>query len=183
MESRSFSEMVWSRKSCRTFSSESVPDDLIVHIVHDCQSAPSAGNLQAYEVVAVRSSERKRELCRCAHDQSCVLEAAVVLVFIARPSVSQRKYRSRGHFYSIQDATIACSYAQLLAHSTGLGSVWVGAFHEELVKHVLEIVASSGTDDLIPVSLLCIGWPATDVSKKKKSARRSVDDILHWEHV
>jgi nitroreductase len=180
MEPWTLSEMIWSRRSCRTFSSDSVPDDLIQRIVFDCQSAPSAGNLQAYEVVAVRSDEGKMELSGCAFNQVCVSEAAVVLVFIARPLLSQRKYRSRGHFYSVQDATIACSYAQLLAHSHGLVSVWVGAFHEGTVKNALGIDVSSGSEDFVPVSLLCVGWPTTE-APKKKNPRRLTEDVLHWE--
>ncbi len=41
--------------------------------------------------------------------------------------------------YSVQDATIACTFASLAAESLGISSCWVGGFDEEKIAKLLEI--------------------------------------------
>jgi hypothetical protein len=82
--------------------------------------------------------------------------APVVLVFLANPSGSAAKYGRRGEtLYAVQDATIACAYAQLGARNAGLGSCWVGAFRERQVRAALGV-----GHELRPVALLPIGYSA-----------------------
>ena len=54
--------------------------------------------------------------------------------------------------FSTQDATLAAAYAQLAAHALGLSSVWIGMIDEQ------EVMKALGTD-LVPSSILCIGYP------------------------
>ena len=71
------------------------------------------------------------------------------------PARSAMKYGRRGQdLYALQDATIAGAYAQLAATALGLGSTWVGAFHEEAVRRAVGIPAVE-----IPVAILPIGYP------------------------
>jgi len=127
--------------------------------------------LQAYEIFLVRDEEKKRALAEAALGQEFIAEAPIVLVFCANPSRSASRYGSRGRdLYSIQDATIACSFAMLAATSLGLGSCWVGAFDEEEVKKVL------GIKEFRPIAILPIGYPA---EKPYKTSRRSLKDLVH----
>jgi nitroreductase len=80
------------------------------------------------------------------------------------------KYHARGvGLYSVQDATIACAYAQLAAAQLGLGSVWVGAFDDDAVKRVLKTQA-----DWRPVALLPIGYLAETPAP---TSRRPLDEL------
>ena len=77
-------------------------------------------------------------------------------MFLAEPTRSGEKYGHRGEsLYAIQDATIACAYAQLAAHDLGLAACWVGAFR---TKDVQEVV--NAAEDQMPVALLPLGYAA-----------------------
>ena len=82
------------------------------------------------------------------------------------------KYGMRGtDLYSVQDASIACAFAMLAATALGLASVWVGAFSEAQVSHLLGL-----PEDQRPVAMLPIGYAAeTPVGRK----RRPLGDLIH----
>lgn len=101
-----------------------------------------------------------------------IVNSSAVFVFCADPKVSAREYGQRGEkLYCIQDATIACTYAQLAAHALGLASVWIGSFDEEAVANMLRI---SGR--LLPVAMLVVGHAA---EKPEITTRRPLSEIVH----
>jgi nitroreductase len=101
-----------------------------------------------------------------------ISQAPLVLVFAANRERSSRRYGDRGAtLYAIQDATIACAYAQLAATALGLGSVWVGAFDEELARSALGM-----GPELRPIAILPIGHPGEEPKIKE---RRSIDSLVH----
>ena len=69
----------------------------------------------------------------------------------------------------MQDASLAAAYSQLAAHALGLSSVWIGMIDEAKVMQVL------GTD-LVPSSILCLGYPQKILQPKLK---RNVLDLIH----
>ena len=115
-------ETVKARHSIRAFQSRSVEEGKVNRIIETVNLAPSAGDLQAYEIVVVKDSRRRNELAKASGGQGFISEAPVCLVFLTYPERSSRKYGKRGsELYCIQDATIAAAYAQLAA--TALGQV------------------------------------------------------------
>lgn len=166
-----FSKLIEERRSIRAYQQRDVEAEKLRQILHAANRAPSAGDLQAYHIVVVRDAKAKGALAGAAYDQRFVGEAPIVLVFVASPSLSAVRYGSRGRaLYCLQDATIACAYAQLAAHDLGLGACWVGAFRE---KTVGEIVGSRA--DEVPVALLPIGYPA---ERPEPTPRRSPAEMV-----
>ncbi len=165
-----FTEICRRRHSIRRFKPEPVGDDLVRKILEVVQTAPTAGNLQAYEVVVVKDSQIKNDLAAAALGQRFIAEAPLVLGFLALPLASARRYGERGvRLYSIQDATIACTYAMLAATALGLSSTWVGAYNDDEVRALLK----AGPDQ-VPVALLPVGWGAQDAYP---TSRRSLDKM------
>ncbi len=153
------------RKSVRSFKNKPVEEGKIRGIVEAINSAPSAGNLQAYRVFYTTKKEIISKIAEACW-QEWIEEAPVVFVFFADPKISGAKYGERGRaLYSIQDATIACAYAQLQASSLGLGACWVGAFDDTKIK---EIFAAR---ELIPVAVLPVGYPNEKPSPREKKNR------------
>jgi nitroreductase len=145
-----------SRRSVRAFEPREVEEELLRRILRGVRAAPSAGNLQAFRVVVVRDVGRRRELARASLDQQFVAQAPLVLAFFQDQHRSATKYGSRGKgLYSLQDATIACAYAQLVASALGLATCWVGAFNDQAIKRILAAPAG-----MTPVALLPVGYPA-----------------------
>ncbi len=169
-----FAEVVKNRRSVRAFQQRKIEEEKMRWILEAMNSAPSAGNLQAYEVVLVKDEERKKQLAQAALEQDFIAEAPEVLVFFAHPKRCSWRYGKRGvQLYCIQDATIACAYAQLGATAVGLASCWVGAFLDGQVRRIVGAPA-----DLVPICILPIGYPAESPAP---TPRRSLSDIVRKE--
>jgi nitroreductase len=164
-------EVIKRRRSVRAFAPEAVEAEKVAQVLAAANAAPSAGNLQGYEIFRVTLEKERAALARAALDQFFVAQAPVVLVFCANQARSAAKYRERGaRLYAIQDATIACAFAMLAATALGLGTVWVGAFDDAAVQRVL------GCPDLLPVAILPVGYPAEE---PEPTPRRSLTDLVH----
>lgn len=163
-------DVIEKRVSVRKYSDSPLREEMIDRILKVIQRAPSAGNLQAYQVYTVRDQLSRKKLVSAAGGQEFIAEAPVTFVFCAVPELSGIKYGERGrNLYSIQDATIACTFAMLAALDNGLGSVWVGAFDVQEVQNVLGC-----KKDIVPIAMLPIG-----ISRETpgQSSRRKIEDI------
>ncbi|MFN7065642.1 MAG: nitroreductase family protein [Aquificaceae bacterium] len=166
-----FFEVLRRRHSIRSYQRRPIEEEKLIRIMEAVRSAPSAGNLQAYEIFVVIDEHKKLEIARWALNQWFIAEAGAVFVFFANPKRSEIKYGKRGvELYCIQDATIACAYAQLSAVALGLGTCWVGAFEEKGLKACLSAPA-----DWRPVAILTLGYPAEE---PLPTPRRRIKDIF-----
>jgi len=165
-------EVINGRHSIRAYEDKSIDADSLQKILEAVNRAPSAGNLQAYEVYAVADESCKRALVRASGDQEFLAQASVVLVFCANAARSKVRYAERGtSLYCVQDATIACTFAMLAAAALGLSSVWVGAFDEGAVRQVIQ-----APQDHRPVAMLPIGYAAEE---PRLRLRRKLEDLVH----
>lgn len=147
-------------------------EELIEKILTAATKSASAGNLQSYQIFVVTKKNDKRKLASTAFSQDFITNSSAVFVFCADPTISAREYGQRGEkLYCIQDATIACTYAQLAAHALGLASVWVGSFDEEAVANMLRI-----SGKLLPVAMLVVGYAA---ETPEITTRRPLSEITH----
>ena len=164
-------EAVKNRRSIRAFQKKPGEEEKIRRILEVISLAPSAGDLQAYEVIVVKDPMLKGKLAKAALGQSFVSEAPVCFVFVAFPGRSSKKYGRRGsELYCIQDATIATTYAMLAATALGLSSTWVGAFEEKAAARAVGV-----TGDKRPIAILPVGYAA---ESPEITARRPVSDIV-----
>lgn len=165
-------QLVHIRRSVRSFLPRPVEPNDEVAIVDAAHRAPSAGNEQAYSIVIVTRRERRERIARAAEGQDFVAQAPLLLVFCAIPARSAVVFGDRGaQLFSLQDATIACAYAQLAAAALDLSAVWVGSFDPVSLAHVIE--AAEGT---IPVAILAIGHPS---EKGERTSRRPLSELIH----
>jgi len=167
-----FFKTVEDRHSMRKYAETPVEDEKLHKILETANKAPSAGNLQGYEIYVVRKLEQRQALVKASWDQDFLAEAPVVLIFCANPARSAERYNERGiELYCIQDATIACAFAVLAAKAQGLDTVWVGAFDEAAVSEIAHIPS-----DLRPVVMLPIGYAGKVPSVRP---RRELRDLVH----
>ncbi len=167
-----FFELIKNRRSMRKYANTLVEEEKLHKILEAVNSAPSAGNLQAYEVYVVRKLEQRQALVKAAWDQEFLAEAPLILVFCANPERAIEKYAQRGvELYCLQDATIACTFAMLSARALGLDTVWVGAFDEAGVSSVLHL-----PKNLRPVAMLPIGYAGKTPNPRP---RRVLSELVH----
>jgi nitroreductase len=157
------------RRSTRQFSDKPVETVKIDKIIAAADTAPTAGNYQGFEIFYLKNIEKKKLLVEACNNQPYV-NAPVVLVFCKNPSrvkLDFPEYVLRK--FAIQDATLAAGYSQLAAQALGLSSIWIGMFSEQKVMDII------GTD-LVPSSVLCIGYPK---QSKFPKPRRNLKDLVH----
>jgi nitroreductase len=152
MDSSDFFSFLNSRSSVRQYLDEAIRDEEITYLMDCAITAPSAGNLEAWDVIMIRDAIRKEELSDAALGQTHVKEAPLLMVICANYIRSMSRYGERGILYAVQDATIAGTYLMLAAHAIRLKTCWVGAFDEDEVKSLLGLPAH-----IRPVAILCIG--------------------------
>ncbi len=165
-----FFRVISTRRSTRNFdTSRLVEQWKIDKILAAADTAPTAGNFQGFEVFYIKNREIKKRLVEAANNQPYV-NSPLLLVFCKNPSRVKMNFPSETLTkFSLQDATLAAAYAQLAASTLGLSSIWIGMIDEEKVKQII------GTD-LIPSSLLCIGYPT---QKRPPKSRRKLKDLVH----
>jgi len=167
-----FFEVINERHSIRCYKDQPVEPEKVQKILETINQAPSAGNLQAYEVYLVCDEKRKAALVKAAYDQEFLAQVPMILVFCAHAARSEAKYEKRGvDLYCVQDATIACTHAMLAATALGLSTVWMGAFDEGEVRYIINAPYAHR-----PVAMLSIGYAA---ESPRIRPRRSLIDLVH----
>ncbi|HXT83292.1 MAG TPA: nitroreductase family protein [Verrucomicrobiae bacterium] len=157
------------RRSQRKFENKNVETWKVEIIFAAADTAPTAGGFQGFEIYHIIKEEIKYKLVTAANKQPYV-NAPLVLVFCSNPTRIKMNFPEDILLkFSLQDATLAASYAQLASHALGLSSIWIGMFDEQLVKDMI------GTN-LRPSSILCIGYPKKMLLPKPK---RKLTDLIH----
>jgi len=169
-----FFGVVKQRRSIRAFKSAAVDENKLQRILECINQAPSAGNLQSYEVYLIRDAQKKgAALVKATLDQEFMASAPLALVFCAHGQRAVDRYGERGtQLYSVQDATIACTYAMLAATALGLSSVWVGKFDEAAVAELAGVPEGQR-----PVAVLPIGYAG---ETPQATSRRSLASLVHY---
>ncbi len=168
-----FFSVLLRRRSIRVFRPEPVPPELLEEVLEAARWAPSAGNLQAWEVAVVFDPELRYRLARAALDQDFIAQAPCVLVVSALPTRSALRYGRRGReLYCLQDAALAAGYLMLAACALGLGTCWVGAFDEDGVREITGLPR-----DHRPVAVIPLGFPAED---PPPPPRLPLEELVRW---
>ena len=152
MNSSEFHGFLTGRSSVREYEDAPLTEEEIEFLLACASTAPSAGNLESWDVVVVSDEELQEALAAASFDQAHVEKAATVFVVCANYVRSMSRYGERGILYAIEDATIACTYMMLAAHAKDLQSCWTGAFDDEEVRTILGL-----PPHIRPVSLLTVG--------------------------
>ena len=173
MDSSEFFGFLAHRSSVRTYRNEPLTAEETDYILDCAGTAPSAGNLEAWDVVVVTEEDARSALAEAAYDQTHIGEASTIFVVCANYVRSMSRYGERGILYAVQDATIACTYMMLAAHAKKLHSCWTGAFDEDAIREVLNL-----PQHIRPIALLAVGKgnPPTALTE-----RMAIGEHVHHE--
>ncbi len=170
-----FFEAVQKRASVRNFEEREISVELIEKLIEAARWAPSAGNVQPWEFIVVKTPEMKREVSAAAFNQKYLKEASIIIIVCADEKRATESYGIRGKtLYCLQDTAAAIQNMLLAAYSLGLGSCWVGAFNENAVKKVI-----NAPEEMRPVALIPIGYPTETPPERRR--RRPLSEITHQE--
>jgi len=166
-------ECIKARRSVRSFEDKEVEEEKLAQVLEAARLAPSARNLQEWKFIVVRDAKLRQQLAEAACGQGFVGEAPVVIVACA---VESGHIMTCGHPSHLIDIAIAVDHMTLAARELGLGTCWIGAFHQDKVRRALGIPASVQVVQLLP-----LGYPA---AWPEARPRKGLDDIVcydRWE--
>ena len=178
-------QFIKSRRSIRKFLDKPVEKIHLAKILEAARWAPSAGNCQPWRFVVVTDKKKTKKFDPFFH-QPWVIKAPVVIVVLAFPEASHKRYGPDCNWY-IQDCAAATQNILLMTHGLGLGAVWVGAFSKEAVRKQLEI----GTQYEV-FGLVCLGhYKETDgvafesesLANDDRRQRKSLEKIAFDENL
>ncbi len=163
------------RTSCRAFKDLKIPEDVLQLALEAGIHAPTGGNLQPYTIIRIEDEGRRRQLGEMCQ-QAFIGQAPVLLLFCidwhrierwaaleVAPFTAVNSFR---HFWiSIQDTVICAQNICTAADSLGLGSVYIGTIMEFLEELREMFTLPQG---VMPVVLLCLGYPQTHPSRRRK---------------
>jgi len=148
-------EAIATRRSIRKFTSQDVPMEILGIVLDAGRHAPSAGNTQNWRFVIIKDPENKQKIAEACMQQLWIAEAPVILLVCSDIEKVKQFYGIRGErLYSVQNCAASIENMLLTAHSLGLGSCWIGAFDEDMLKRSANI-----PEDIRPQAVLPIGYP------------------------
>lgn len=170
-----FAIVVRRRAMVRAYKADPVPEQTIHRLLQYAVRAPSAGNLQPWEFIIVRSAENRDRLAKAALGQTWVATAPVIIATCADIQRSGQRYGTRGTFYSLVDTAFASLLILLGAVEQGLGACFVGAYNPEEVAKILAL-----PEHVRPVGLITVGYPA-EAPRKPGTPQIPLHKLIHDE--
>ncbi len=162
---------IFTRRSCRSFRKDPVPEEHIEILFQALRWAPSGGNRQPWHFYQVRNMDIIKKLAEAAGSQTFITGAPLLFVICTIPEKSAARYGERGRsLYCLQDTAAAVENLLLAATALDYGTCWIGAFDESRVSEILKI-----PDDLRPVAMVPVGKPA---KLPRAPLRKTQDEIL-----
>ncbi len=165
-------EAVRKRRSIRAYEDKTVPDGTLRRVLEAARLAPSASNRQLWRFIAVKDEEKRRKLVAAAYGQEFLAQAGTALVFCA---TEDENVMPCGQSAGTVDLSIALAYVTLTATAEGLGTCWLGAFQEDVVKDVLGIPAGVRVVAMSP-----LGYPAERPEARPRKAFEEVVSYDAW---
>ncbi|MDH4210041.1 MAG: nitroreductase family protein [candidate division WOR-3 bacterium] len=167
-----FSEVIRKRKSVRKYKTDPIPDDVLNRILDAGRMAPSAKNIQPWHFIVIREPGMKKKVAEACRNQFFIADAGAIICGCAFENIA---WGRMGNYMAAwpHDLSIALDHMILAATNEGLGTCWIGAFDEKMVKDVLHI-----PDDVRVVALTPVGYPAEE---GKDRGRLELKDIVSYE--
>ncbi len=167
-------ELITNRRSIRSYSPQEVEPEKIDYILDAFRKAPSAKNLQPWKLIIVKDKNKRKDLAIACNNQMFLEEAPIIIVACAK---EDEAYGVMGGYMSSYpiDIAIALEHLILAATEVGLGTCWIGAFKEKLVKDILGV-----PENVRVVALTPLGYPGPNADTPKRG-RKSIEEIVCYE--
>jgi nitroreductase len=162
---------IFNRRSIRKFENKPVEKEKIDKLLRAAMQAPSAGNQQPWEFIAIENKETLDKLSEMTPYSKPVASSGVTFVLLANKN--DIKIESAWQ----QDLSAAAENLLLEATYLELGAVWLGVSTLEsamvYVKDMFEL-----PDYIIPFALIAVGYPD---GQKNEFVDRYKADKVHFE--
>ena len=168
----SLMDIIEKRKSIRSYKPQDVSEEDLNYVLEAFRKAPSAKNLQPWKLIVVKDRKKINDLAIACNNQTFLTQAPVLIVACALEDEAYGKMGGYMNSFPV-DIGIALEHLILAATERGLGTCWIGAFNEKMVKDVLDI-----PDNVRVVALTPLGYPAEE---GRLRGRKSLSEIVCYD--
>lgn len=164
--------LIKTRRSIRKYLEKPLVWEDVYKVIEAGINSPSAGNLQNWKFIVVLDKEKRDAIAEACLQQYWMSKAPVHIIIVSEPEKAERYYGIRGErLYSVQNCAAAAMNMMLEAHSLELGTCWIGAFDEDMIKRITGIPAEAR-----PQIILTLGYAD---EKPPKPIRYPVTNCLY----
>jgi len=165
-------QLIETRHSIRSYKDQEIEEDKLNYVLQAFRKAPSAKNLQPWKLVVIKNKKILTDIAIACNNQTFMEEAPVIIAACAK---EEEAYGSMGGYMSSYpiDIAIALEHLILAATEKGLGTCWIGAFKEQLVKDILGV-----PENVRVVALTPLGYPAREASIR---GRKPLTEIISYD--
>jgi len=167
-------DVIKTRRSVRSFLKKAIPDDVLSRVLEAARVAPSGDNSQPWRFVIVKDQDKKKKIAQACYEQDFVEQAPVVIVCCSIKCSSG--YEPWQDDAGWRDTVISVDHLILAARNEGLGTCWVGAFHEKAVKEIVKVPGDVRVAMVVP-----IGYPTLKTAFRETKERKSLKEICFVE--
>jgi len=161
---------LYGRRSIRKFLDKPVEEEKLNKVLEAARLSPSAGNRQNWKFIVVRDSELRSKLAESTEIYQFISQAPIIIVACGTDADGVMKC---GQYRHSVDVSIATAYMILEAYEQGLGTCWIGAFDEKMVKEALSI-----PENVRVVALTPLGYGAENPAPRP---RKSLEEIVCYD--
>ena len=195
-------DLLMNRKSVRRYEQRPIPDAQKDLILGAALRAPTAGNMMLYSIIEVEDQALKDRLAITCDNQPFIAEAPYLLLFLAdyqrwfdyylasgveelcqQRDLELRRPQEGDLLLACCDTLIAAHTAVIAAESLGIGSCYIGDILERYEIH-REMFALPKY--VLPVTLICFGYPTPGQADRKLTPRFAREYIVHknsYQHI
>ena len=167
------------RTSIRDYEARPVEKEKIEKMLRAAMAAPTAMNKQPWHFVVV-DQRNVLDALAGANPYAKMLKKAPLAIVVC--GNTDKMIEGGGRDFWIQDASAATENLLLAAHAMGLGAVWTGAYpSEERCISISKVLSLS--DNLIPLNMIVVGYPAEQPQPKQKFKEENVSYNVSKEYV
>lgn len=152
--------VIMTRTSIRSFTGEAVPRETLLKIARAGTAAPSAMNVQPWELIIVTDRKKLDTLCGALPNAKMLDKAAAAFIVCGDP---QKKEQAAKRHWT-EDCAAVTENILLAVHALGLGAVWTAVYPDENrltpVRTILNIPAEIVPLNVIPVGVIAGKAPA-----------------------
>ena len=178
---------ILNRKSIRVYSEQPVTEVEKQAILQAAIRAPTAGNMMLYSIIEVRDQGLKDQLVLTCDNQPFIAKAPLLLLFAAdyqrwhdyylltgvdalcqSRQQAMRRPEEGDLLLACCDTLIAAQTAVLAAELLGIGSCYIGDILEKFETHQ---ALFNLPQYVLPMALICFGYPSEKQAARKLSSR------------
>lgn len=165
-----FLDLARRRYSVRAYRPDPVEPDKLERILEAARLAPTACNIQPFQLIVIHTKGRTVEL-KQIYKKDWFVQAPLIIGGIGLPGPAWKRRDDKS--YMDVDVAIAMDHLILAAAAEGLGTCWVAAFNPAAAREILSL-----PPEVEPIAFTPLGYAADRAPDKK---RKPMGELVRYE--